>query len=150
MGRNTKQLNLADNQRLELELGYKNDKQNTFRQRCHYVLLNSEGYSIQEIAKIYKKSRQIIGKWLNRYEAEGLSGLRTSKGRGRPPIIRIDNDVEVKRVEELVASSSQNLKVALVKIEEELGKKMSKDTLKRLLKKRMDLEAFQKSDAKRT
>ena len=136
MGRNTKQLKLDERERLELELGYKNGQQNTFRQRCHYILLNAEGYDIQEIAKIYKKSRQTIGKWINRYEKSGLSGLKTAKGRGRPPIIRIDNESEVKRVEDLVASNSQNLKVVLVEIEKKLGKKMSKDTLKRLLKKK--------------
>lgn len=136
MGRNTKQVKLNDEQKSELELGNKNGQQNTFRQRCHYILLNAEGYDIQEIAKIYKKSRQTIGKWIKRYEKEGLLGLKTAKGRGRPPIIRIDNESEVKRVEYLVASNSQNLKVALVEIEKELGKKMSKDTLKRLLKKK--------------
>ena len=78
----------------------------------------------------------MIGKWLNRYKTHGISGLQTAKGRGRPPIIRIDNEAEVKRVEDLVASNSQNIKVALAEIEKELGKKMSKDTLKRLLKKK--------------
>ena len=136
MGRNTKQIKLDENQKSELELGYKKGQQNTFRQRCHYILLNAEGYDIQEIGKIYKKSRQTIGKWINRYEVEGIQGLKTAKGRGRPPIIRIDNEAEVKRVEDLVASNSQNLKVALAEIEKELGKKMSKDTLKRLLKKK--------------
>jgi hypothetical protein len=68
--------------------------------------------------------------------------LETAEGRGRLPIIRINNEPEVKQVEDLVASSSQNFKVALVKIEEKLGKKMSKDTLKRLLKKRMDWETI--------
>lgn len=136
MGREPKQIMLNENQKSELELGHKKGKQNTYRQRCHYVLLNAEGYEIQDIAKIYKKSRQTIGKWLARYEKDGLKGLKTAGGRGRPPIIRIDNETKVKQVEDLVASSSQNLKVALAKIEEKLGKKMSKDTLKRLLKKK--------------
>jgi transposase len=136
MGRNAKHIKLEDKQKEELELSYKKDKQNTFRQRCHYILLNAGDYDIEEIGKIYKKSRQTIGKWLNRYEESGIEGLRTASGRGRHPIIRIDNEVEVKQVEDLVASSRQNLKVALVKIEEKLGKKMSKDTLKRLLKKK--------------
>lgn len=142
MGRERKYIKLDDEQKLELEFWNKKGKQNTFRQRCHFILLNADNYGIEEIGKIYKKSRQTIGKWLNRYEEKGIEGLRTAAGRGRPAIIRIDNETEVKRVEYLVASSSQNLKIALVKIEEELGKKMSKDTLKRLLKKRVDLETI--------
>lgn len=137
MGRKTKHINLSEKEVKELELGYKKGKQNTYRQRCHYILLSHEKYKIQEIAKIYKKTRQRIGYWLKRYEEGGIKGLETAKGRGRPPIIRIDNETEVKKVEKLVEENGQNLKKVLAEIEKELGKKMSKDTLKRLLKKKV-------------
>ena len=136
MGRKSSYIKLTEAQKLELKEGHKNGKKNTFRQRCHYILLNSDGQSRGEIAKIYQTSRQTISGWINRYAKLGISGLHTAKGGGRPPIIRIDNDSEVKKIEDLVEQSPQNLKTALVKIKVELGKEMSKKTLQRFLKKK--------------
>lgn len=118
-----------------LKIGWKTGKKATFRQRCHYILLSSQGLEINAISKVYQKTRQSIAVWLNKYEAKGISGLHTAKGSGRPPIIRIDNVTEVKRIEDLVEANPQNLKVVLNQIKEELGKELSKKTLKRLLKK---------------
>lgn len=116
--------------------GFKNGKKATFRKRCHYILLSHQGKTIKEIADIYKVTRQSITMWFNRYESEGLLGLHTGKGKGRPAIIRLDNEAIVTRIEELVDANAQNLKPVLQKIEEEFGKRMSKRTLQRFLKKK--------------
>jgi len=127
---------LTEEERLELAQGRKGGKKATFRERCHYILLSGQGKTINEIAEIYEVSRQTITNWFNRFESSGICGLHTAKGKGRPPIIRIDNEAEVKRVEDLVASNAKNLNPVLGSIEKEFGKKMSKRTLQRLLKKR--------------
>lgn len=136
MGRKSKHIELRESEIVTLEKGRKTGKTNTFRDRCHYILLNNEGHKIEEIAKIYKTSRQVIGGWIKRYEANGIKGLETAKGKGRRPIIRIDNEVEVKQIEELVEQTPQNLNQALAEIKENLGKEMSKKTLQRFLKKK--------------
>jgi transposase len=123
-----------------LEKGRKTGKKATFRQRCHYILLSDQGKKVEEIADIYQVSRQAITGWFNRFESKGISGLHTGKGKGRPPIIRIDNETEIKRIEELVEQNAQNLKPVLTAIEKEFGKKMSKQTLRRILKKKVALE----------
>lgn len=69
-------------------------------------------------------------------------GLHTAKGKGRSSVIRMDNELETKRIEGLVESNSQNLKPVLKKIEKEFGKSMSKKTLQRFLKKRVVLETL--------
>jgi len=129
-------INLTDKERIWLEKGRKSGKKGTFRQRCHYILLSDQGLTIQQIADIYQVGRQTIAGWFNRFEARGISGLHTGKGKGRPPIVRIDNKTEILRIETLVENSSQNLKPVLVAIEKEFGKTMSKRTLQRLLKKK--------------
>jgi transposase len=48
----------------------------------------------------------------------------------------------VKKVEELVEKSPQNLKVVVGQIEELFGRKISVKTLQRLLKKKVALEAI--------
>lgn len=73
--------------------------------------------------------------------------MQTAKGRGRPPIVRIDNETEVTRIEELVEKNAQNLKPVLISIEKEFGKKMSKRTLNRLLKKKVAVENIPKSNS---
>jgi len=133
-------IKLTKQERNWLEKGRKTGKKATFRQRCHYILLSDQDKEVQQIADIYQVSRQAITGWFDRFESSGISGLHTAKGKGRPPIIRIDNEVEIKRIEELVEKNAQNLKPVLAAIEKEFGKKMSKQTLRRILKKKVALE----------
>jgi len=129
-----------------LKKGWKSGKKPAFRQRCHYIILSADGKQVEEIADIYQVTRQTITKWFNRYEATGISGLHTGKIKGRPAIIKINNETEILRIEELVENSSQNLKPVLVAIKKEFGKTMSKRTLQRLLKKKAGLgNDFEKS-----
>ena len=137
MGRKPKHIKLSEEEQISLEKGRKTGESHTFRERCHYILLNDAGMRIEEIAKIYQTSRQVIGGWIKRYELDGLKGLETAKGKGRRPIVRIDNEAEVKHIEDLVEQTPQNLNQVLVKIKADLGKEMSKKTLQRLLKKKI-------------
>jgi len=131
---------LTKEERKWLEKGRKTGKKSTFRQRCHYILLSDQGKEVQEIADIYQVTRQSITGWYNRFETHGISGLHTKQGTGRPAIIRVDNEPEVTRIEELVEQNAQNLKPVLTAIAKEFGKTISKRTLQRILKKKMALE----------
>lgn len=143
-------IKLGDAEREELEFGRKKGKKSTFRQRCHYILLSDQGKTVIEIAEIYQVVRQSVTNWFDRYEREGISGLHTAKGKGRPAIVRIDNETEVTQIERLVGQSPQNLNPVLRAIEKKLGKKMSKKTLQRLLKKRLELETISQDSSQRT
>jgi len=129
-------IELTEAGRKALEKGFKTGKKATFRKRCHYLLLSDEKRSLEDISSIYKISRISIAKWFDRYEAEGIAGLHTAKGKGRPTILRIDNEKEVEQIEKFVEKSAQNLKPVLAQIKEHLGKELSKRTLQRFLKKK--------------
>nr|WP_280956532.1 IS630 family transposase [Bernardetia litoralis] len=88
-------------------------------------------------------------RWFNRYEKEGIAGLETTKEEGRRPILRIDNEEEMNKVESLVEASPQSLKVVVSQLEEDLGKSMSVKTLKRLLKKKWCWKCFRKVTVKK-
>lgn len=135
-------ISLTESARQELELGRKTGSKSTYRQRCHYILLSDQGKTVAEISDIYQVVRQSVTRWFGRYEAGGIKGLHTSKGRGRPPIIRLDNEAELTEIERLVEQSPQNLSGVLAGIEKTLGKQMSKKTLQRVLKKKLVLEAL--------
>jgi transposase len=137
-------IKLELSEKSSLETGWKTGKKSTFRNRCHYILLSNQRMTINEIGAIYNKGYQAISRWLNRYEKEGISGLHTGKGKGRPAIIRIDNESEIKKVEELVEKYPKNLKVVVAKIKEELGKEMSVKTLQRILKKNISGSVLEK------
>ena len=130
-------INLTEEQRSELKMGKKTGKQNTFRTRCHYILLSDQGFCIQEISKILDVSEITLGKWFTRYEKQGISGLHTAKGQGRPEILRIENEADSELFEKWVEDNAQNLKPVLGEIENHFGKTISKRTLQRILKKKI-------------
>lgn len=129
-------INLIEGERSKLESGYKTGEKNTFRTRCHYILLSDQGFSMKEICKIHSISQISLGKWYTRYEEEGIAGLHTAKGPGRPQIVRIENKADSELFEKWVEDNAQNLKPVLIEIEKHFGKTISKRTLQRILKKR--------------
>lgn len=128
-------ITLSAEQREALVEGHKRGKKATFRLRCQMILLSDRGRKIPDIADILGCNRQSVVKWFDRYEKDGLDGLNTAKGPGRPAIVRIDNRKEVDQIERIVEEHPQKLDVARERIEATLGKKMSQQTLRRLLKK---------------
>ncbi|MBV6440902.1 MAG: helix-turn-helix domain-containing protein [Haliscomenobacteraceae bacterium CHB4] len=131
----TRLIKLTETERTALEKAYKTGKRAVFRQRCHFVLLSDQGYGVKEIAQVYQTTRQLVGRWLDRYEGAGIDGLHTRQGRGEKPILRVENTAQVERVKALVAEHAQDLKPAIATLESELGRSLSKRTLQRFLKK---------------
>lgn len=128
-------IELSAEQRGALVEGHKRGNKATFRLRCQMILLSDQGRKIPDIADILVCNRQSVVKWFDRYEKDGLAGLHTAKGPGRPAIVRIDNRKEVDQIERILEEHPQKLDVARERIEAALGKKMSQRTLRRLLKK---------------
>lgn len=128
-------ITLSADENAALMNGWKTGKKHTFRSRCNMILLSNQGYGMVDIATIEGTTRQSVAGWFNRYEEHGIEGLHTSKGQGRPPIIRIDNKKAIDKIEKLVEKYPQKLSQALEQIEKFTGKPMSKKTLKRILKK---------------
>ena len=63
----------------------RSDRDAQFRVRANAVWLSHQGYQVDEIAKILDRHRNTVISWLNRYESQGLAGLRDSPRNGRPP-----------------------------------------------------------------
>ncbi len=73
-----------------------------------------------------------VNNWLNRYEEEGLQGLRMRPGRGRKSILQAE---DLEQVREQVKASRQRISAARAELEASLAKGFSLTTLKRFLKK---------------
>lgn len=123
---------LDDQQRKELEKGYRNGKSHAFRTRCQMVLLKSEGRKSTEIASFLGFCQQAVNNWLKRYQAAGIAGLQVKAGRGRRAILSPTEDLAA--IQQAVKKHRQRISLAKAELEETLGKEFSPRTLARYLK----------------
>lgn len=124
-------IELGDAEKITLQEGKKNGKTQAFQERCHCLLLSSEGYQVKELAQIFHVSEICVYGWLKRWEKGGIVGLRDKAGRGRKAILQAE-DLGI--IKEKVQENAQRLKIARQKLKEELGREFSTKTLKRFLK----------------
>ncbi len=131
----TKVIELTAEQRAALEKGYRTGKSHCFRTRCQMILLKSEKRTSEEIAAVLGCCEMVVNNWLVRYEKEGIKGLATRSGRGRPPILSQQNPLHLKKVEDEIKKHPNSVKTVVAILEEELNLAMHPETLKRYLKK---------------
>ena len=131
MGRTIK-IDLNEQQRTELEQGYRTGNTHVFRSRCQMILLKAEGRKSQEVADILGLCQQSVNNWLWRYKNEGIKGLETKPGQGRVPILSLSQDAATVRLS--VAEHRQRLSQARAELEQNLDKQFSERTLRRFLK----------------
>lgn len=124
---------LSEEQRTALEEGYRDGKQHCFRRRCQIILLKSQGRTSKQIITIVGGCEVAVNTWLDRFEADGIAGLRNKAGQGKKPILDVTADKAC--IEEAVKNNRQQLKLARVEAKEALDKEFSLKTLKRFLKK---------------
>ncbi|MDP9311458.1 MAG: helix-turn-helix domain-containing protein [Chloroflexota bacterium] len=131
MGRTIK-IELTDEQRAELERGYRHGATHVFRQRCHMVLLKADQRTSADVAEIVGVCPQTVNGWLWRYKQAGITGLETQPGQGRRAILQVTEDAAA--VRDAVAEHRQRLTLARAALEDRLGKRFSEKTLRRFLK----------------
>ena len=126
MARKSKPIQLSKSDRSELENSYKLSDHHCFRQRCKMILLKSEGYTSKKISNILNTNGISVHNWVKRYERDGIEGLRTKPGQGRKRILEEDH-IDIVRA--AVEQERQRLSQAQKIIEQNIGKKMSNETL---------------------
>lgn len=126
--------NLSEEERTALCEGHKHSERHQFRNRCQAILLSEQGYSVTQLSAIFQVSKLSIYKWFDRFELAGVAGLENQPGRGRKPVLRIENEIHRQMVAKHIEQDPQRLKVAKAQIEEALDQCLSESTLKRFLK----------------
>jgi transposase len=124
-------IKLEETEKITLQEGHKNGKTKAFQERCHCLLLSSQGYQVKELAQIFRVSDISIYSWFKRWEEGGICGLRDRPGRGRRAILQAKDLTQIKQT---VQENAQQLKIAREKLKEQLGREFSTKTLKRFLK----------------
>ncbi len=128
----TKIIELTEENRQELENGWRNGTSHAFRQRCQMILLKSEQHTSLEISKLVGSCEMTVNNWLKRYQAEDFKGLQMRPGRGRKSILEAE---DLEQIKAQVKASRQRISVAHAELEASLEKGFSLTTLKRFLKK---------------
>jgi transposase len=125
----------------ELDRLYRITKDPRLRTRAQMVLLSAEqGLKVSQIAAIVRESEATVLRWLNRYRAEGLEGLKDAPRPGRPSEV-----TEAYRAELLAAvrrrPRSLDLPFSLWTLQrlvdhlaERTGSRVSDETVRRTLK----------------
>ncbi len=108
------------------------------RNRSQAILLSFEKYPVDEIARICRVHRTTICLWIDKWNAHQRLGDKERSG--RPPLLNVEEQAKA------VEIGLQNPKFPhrqLSEIERETGKEISQGMLKRMLKKRLFVEANQ-------
>lgn len=76
---------LKANEYVELTETYKTSKSIRLVHRCQAILLSADGWTVPKIAELLRVDQSTVHRWLDRFETEGIRGLRIQWGSGRPP-----------------------------------------------------------------
>ena len=103
------------------------------RKRAEAVLLSGRGYTIDEIGAITGFHRNTVSRWLDQWAERGIDGILEREGRGRKRSLSED---EERQVMEWIEENPRSANQAVGRIEASLGKIVSPDTVRRLLKRK--------------
>lgn len=126
-----KSITLSTLEKQCLEAGYHQGKTAVYRKRCHLTLLKSQGYKAKDIANILDTNIQSVYNWVKRYQQQGIEGLQTREGQGRPRLLQDEHEQIVK---DCISQERQRVKLIMDELSQQTGKLFSQRTLERFLK----------------
>lgn len=102
------------------------------RDRAKCILLSYHKFSLNELMSIFGVGRKTIYNWLTRWEDQQIKGLYNQQGRGRKSKL---NQEQQEQVKAWVKSEPKSLKKVELKINKEWQINLSKERIKRIIKK---------------
>lgn len=81
-----RKLEIADPEvmRIAIQQEISRSDESRYDHRLHGLLLVSGGQSCQQVADLFGEDRRTVQRWVGRFEAHGLEGLREGERPGRP------------------------------------------------------------------
>jgi transposase len=110
---------------------YKQSKHHRVRQRAQCILLSLQRYTTTELLKIFQVDRITIYHWFDAWESRRLAGLYDQAKSGRPPKCNAEQKEQIRQWAKVFP---KNLNKICVLVAEHFDMRISKQTLKRLLK----------------
>ena len=122
---------LSESGRKQLTALFKYHDSHSVRRRSHSILLSADGFTIDEIARIYQIHRDTVGTTFDKWKRDGIAGLFDDSRSGRPSKLSED---EADEAVKLLKEEPRSIKKALAATREKTGKEISEWTLKRIAK----------------
>jgi transposase len=123
---------LSDEQRTALKQLMQPHPNHRVRMRAHAVLLSDRRYSLDQLADIFEVDRDTIRAWLMRWDDDHTDGLDDDPRPGRPATLSTE---ETAQALELARQEPRAPHHQLSALTQQIGKALSRATLKRLLKR---------------
>lgn len=124
---------ITESELITLESAYKNHPSARVRSRAHMIILSNKGYYQQEIADICQITRQTVSAAISSWEQCGIIGLYDKPRPGQPrKLTSEDEDF----IFETVKEEPRSINKIIACLEDQRGKKVSRSTIKRILKKK--------------
>lgn len=99
--------------------------------RLQSIKLNARGYSVSLISTMQEVHYNSVYNWITLYKKDGVAGLKDDPKSGRPELLTAPDK---KKVAAYMQETPRQPKTVLARIESELGKTISRNTLRRALK----------------
>ena len=128
-------IELTETEQLTLREGIRNHPKHEFRRCCRALLWSHKGWAAKAVASELKVCPQTVGQWLTNWQKTGLVGLMRQAGQGRKPILSVTNTTHQQALDQAVEAHYQDSERIKVDLQASLGLSMSRDTVKRFLKK---------------
>jgi len=123
---------LTEPEQVTLRCMRDNHPKNRMRMRASSIILSHQAYAIQEIALVFDMSRQTISTWLTSWDKHGIGGLYENPRSGHPPAL---SEEDIEYAMKLIEQEPRSTKAVAAALEEQRGKKVCVETIKRALKK---------------
>ncbi len=111
---------------------YRSSRHHQVRQRAHFLILFHQGKTLAQLMPLFSVTRPTLYNWINAWEFRGILGLYNQPGQGRKRTFTPDQEEEIYQ---WVQASPIQLNNVLARIQETWNIKISKKTLKRILKR---------------
>jgi transposase len=124
--------NLSPETRSLLQRIYKESQHHRVRQRAHCILLSYQGVNTTVLMALFSVDRITIYNGFDAWEVHHFAGLYDKKRCGRPPKL---TDEEQDTAQHYVEQHPRDIKKVVHLLEQETSKRVSTQTIKRLIKK---------------
>lgn len=91
-----KAIQLTDQQRLQLDVGFRQGKSHAYRMLCCAVFLKSTGLTSEQVGLQTEMTHISVNSQVRCFESEGIKGLETRPGLGRKPIMDCSDEDAVR------------------------------------------------------
>ena len=124
------EVNLTKKQRVELEYMEHFDPRPFMQKRSRIILFKAQGMPSKEVAERLSCSEPKVNRWVRRYLAHGIDGLRNKPGQGAKPIMDSSDEEAVRQA---IEKDRLSVMKAKERWQQATGKEACRDTFRAFL-----------------